>query len=682
MNENVKIVFGLLGGLALFLYGMNGMSDALQKTAGDKMKKILSFLTKNPIMGALAGALVTAVLQSSSATTVMVIGFVSAGLMSLPQAISVIFGANIGTTMTAQLMAFKISDYIYPLIFIGFMMNFVCKKEQLKNIGLVIFSFGLLFEGIEIMGSVMKPLAGSAIFVDLMAKVKEIPILGVALGTVMTLVVQSSSATIAVLQNFASQAGPDGVTSVMGLTGAIPILLGDNIGTTITALLASIGQSKNAKRTALAHSVFNITGSILFMFLLPVLARFVQFISPKGNEVDVISRQIANAHTTFNVVCTLIWLPLIPVMVKIVTTIIPGKDKKTDDGPASVLEDGVIAQPAAALYLVSEELGHMAEVGSNLLTSLKGSFSADKASSEKAKEQYKMYRKQAARMESDLSTYVTKMLSSGNLTQQQSGQAAGLLYVSNNIGRIADRCEEIADVHDKILMDKRSFSDAATGELQDCIEISRKLFDRAIRSVKDGDLDRARTVVKKKNKMRKAQKQLKRAHLARVNEGLCDASMTEDYSAIMYSLDRIVDNCVSIAEETLDHIAFVNLTEDEQTQKSEQAVSKKVSEQPEQTKPSADYAKTSQSNGDLTDGDDGAEEGEEGTADIIAEINAEETREEYESKQIAQHDTGSHDTSSHDTSSHDTSSKDAADGKDQDAETTKCNIVAKATDLT
>ena len=672
MNENVKIVFGLLGGLALFLYGMNGMSDALQKTAGDKMKKILSFLTKNPIMGALAGALVTAVLQSSSATTVMVIGFVSAGLMSLPQAISVIFGANIGTTMTAQLMAFKISDYIYPLIFIGFMMNFVCKKEQLKNIGLVIFSFGLLFEGIEIMGSVMKPLAGSAIFVDLMAKVKEIPILGVALGTVMTLVVQSSSATIAVLQNFASQAGPDGVTSVMGLTGAIPILLGDNIGTTITALLASIGQSKNAKRTALAHSVFNITGSILFMFLLPVLARFVQFISPKGNEVDVISRQIANAHTTFNVVCTLIWLPLIPVMVKIVTTIIPGKDKKTDDGPASVLEDGVIAQPAAALYLVSEELGHMAEVGSNLLTSLKGSFSADKASSEKAKEQYKTYRRQAARMESDLSTYVTKMLSSGNLTQQQSGQAAGLLYVSNNIGRIADRCEEIADVHNKILMDKRSFSDAATGELQDCIEISRKLFDRAIRSVKDGDLDRARTVVKKKNKMRKAQKQLKRAHLARVNEGLCDASMTEDYSAIMYSLDRIVDNCVSIAEETLDHIAFVNLTEDEQTQKSEQAASQKATAQPEQAKPSADYAKTSQSDGDLTDGDDGTEESEEGTADIIAEINAEETREEYESKQIAQHDT----------SSHDTSSKDAADGKDQDAETTKCNIVAKATDLT
>ncbi len=630
MNENVKIVFGLLGGLALFLYGMNGMSDALQKTAGDRMKKILSFLTKNPVMGALAGMLVTAVLQSSSATTVMVIGFVSAGFMSLPQAISVIFGANIGTTMTAQLMAFKISDYIYPIIFIGFLMNFVCKKEQLKNIGLVIFSFGLLFEGIEIMGSVMKPLATSAIFVDLMAKVKEMPILGVALGTAMTLVVQSSSATIAVLQNFASQAGPDGVTSVIGLTGAIPILLGDNIGTTITALLASIGQSKNAKRTALAHSIFNVTGSILFLFALPLLTRFVQFISPKGNEVDVISRQIANAHTTFNVVCTLIWLPLIPVMVKIVTTIIRGNDRKTDDGVASVLEDGVIAQPTAALYLVCEELEHMSDVGSNLLEALRESFGTDDAQREQAKEQYQKYRRQAARMESDLSTYVTKMLSSGNLTQQQSGQAAGLLYVSNNIGRIADRCEEIADVHDKILTDRRTFSDAATGELQDCIEISRKLFDRAIRSVRDGDLERARTVVKKKNKMRKAQKQLKRAHLARVNEGLCDASMTEDYSAIMYSLDRIVDNCVSIAEEALDHIAFVNLSEDEKKEITQdlESVSENAQKQLHEKVQTQNEAKNAQKMKAKAADTDSEDTTEEGTADIIAEIDAEETQED------------------------------------------------------
>lgn len=222
------------------------------------MKKVLALLTRNRLLGVLAGALTTAVLQSSSATTVMAIGFVSAGLMSLPQAISIIFGANIGTTMTAQIIAFKISDYIYLFVFLGFIITFVTKSEKWKNIGQTIFAFGLLFLGIETMGSVMKPLASSPVFLNLIGKVADVPILGVLVGTLMTLVVQSSSATIAVLQNFATQAGPDGVTSIIGLAGAIPILLGDNIGTTITALLACIGQSKDAKRTAAAHCIYGI----------------------------------------------------------------------------------------------------------------------------------------------------------------------------------------------------------------------------------------------------------------------------------------------------------------------------------------------------------------------------------------------------------------------------------------
>ncbi|WP_242969901.1 Na/Pi cotransporter family protein, partial [Butyricicoccus porcorum] len=232
--------------LAVFIYGMNLMSEGLQKAAGEKMKKVLGILTKNPIVGMLAGALVTAVLQSSSATTVMAIGFVSAGLMTLPQAISVIFGANIGTTMTAQIIAFKIDDFIWPIVFIGFVLYFFPKKESIKNIGQSVFAFGLLFVGITTMSNVMKPLADSPVFLSMIEQVAHIPILGVCVGALMTLVVQSSSATIAVLQNFASQPMADGVTSILGLTGAIPILLGDNIGTTITALLASVGQPKNA----------------------------------------------------------------------------------------------------------------------------------------------------------------------------------------------------------------------------------------------------------------------------------------------------------------------------------------------------------------------------------------------------------------------------------------------------
>ena len=293
MNSTLEVIFGLLGGLAVFIFGMNMMSDCLQKAAGEKMKRILALLTKNPILGVLAGALTTAVLQSSSATTVMAIGFVSAGLMNLPQAISIILGANIGTTMTAQIIAFKLSDYIYAIIFIGFIISFVVKSERAKNIGQTIFAFGLLFLGIETMGSVMKPLASSPIFTDMIEQV-----LGVAVGTLMTLVVQSSSATIAVLQNFAEQPGPDGVSSILGLAGAIPILLGDNIGTTITALLASIGQTKDAKRTALAHCIFNISGCFLFIWFVKPYAALIQYISPKGPEIAVISRQSLQQRRT------------------------------------------------------------------------------------------------------------------------------------------------------------------------------------------------------------------------------------------------------------------------------------------------------------------------------------------------------------------------------------------------
>ncbi len=556
MNEIMTTVFGLAGGLAMFLFGMNSMSDALQKAAGERMKQILSFLTKNPIMGALAGALVTAVLQSSSATTVMVIGFVSAGLMTLPQGISVIFGANIGTTMTAQLMAFKISDYIYPIIFIGFIVYFIAKSEKAKNIGMVIFSFGLLFEGIEIMGSVMKPLAGSAVFTDLMGRVSEIPALGVVLGAVMTLVVQSSSATIAVLQNFASQPAADGVTSVIGLAGAIPILLGDNIGTTITALLASIGQSKAAKRTAISHSIFNISGSIVFACLIRPFAAFITYISPSGNEVDVIARQIANAHTCFNIVCTLIWLPLLPVMVKIVTTIIPGKDKlpQTDCKP-KFLDEKLLDQPVAAMYLLSQEIGRCADMASDMLRTAKAALSG------KAEDfqTYGVEAEHVRNLKNDISEYTAKLLSSGVLTENQSEQTAGLLYVSNNIDRMTEYSQNVTEMVQKIYQTGKKLSSSAEKELEECYDTAHDLFDRAVDSVRYGDTNMAQQVIADKKKLRKAQKRFNKAHMARVKAGKCEASMTADFSAILYGLERIVDNSVNIAEETLDNIRFMEL---------------------------------------------------------------------------------------------------------------------------
>ena len=558
MNETVKICFGLIGGLALFLYGMNTMSDALQKTAGERMKKILSFLTKNPIMGALAGALVTAVLQSSSATTVMAIGFVSAGLMTLPQAISVIFGANIGTTMTAQLLAFKLSDYIYPIIFIGFMLQFVAKTEKLKNIGMVIFSFGLLFEGIEIMGHVMKPLAGSSVFVDLMAEVSSTPVLGVLLGGVMTLVVQSSSATIAVLQNFAAQPAADGVSSVIGLTGAIPILLGDNIGTTITAILASIGQTKNAQRTAIAHSIFNISGSLVCLCIIPLFAQFVQYISPSGREIDIISRQIANAHTTFNVVCTLAWLPFIPVMVKIVKAIIRGEDKNFKAAyEPQYLDNNLLDKPAAAMYLVSLELERLVGLADRTLNRLK--LVLDSQRTAKDYETFQEDLMILEQLQGRITEYITKLLSGGYLTEQQSEETARLLFVTNNIQRMGERCRDMDEICGQVVAQNRVFSSAANEEIVKCITLAQSLLSRSVEAVKTGSKEMVNDIFRDTDQMRRSERRCNKAHLKRVKEGECHADMTPYFSDLLYNLSRIADNCVSIAEEADTGAGFAEL---------------------------------------------------------------------------------------------------------------------------
>lgn len=558
MNETVKICFGLIGGLALFLYGMNTMSDALQKTAGERMKKILSFLTKNPIMGALAGALVTAVLQSSSATTVMAIGFVSAGLMTLPQAISVIFGANIGTTMTAQLLAFKLSDYIYPIIFIGFMLQFVGKTEKLKNIGMVIFSFGLLFEGIEIMGHVMKPLAGSSVFVDLMAEVSSTPVLGVLLGGVMTLVVQSSSATIAVLQNFAAQPAADGVSSVIGLEGAIPILLGDNIGTTITAILASIGQTKNAQRTAIAHSIFNISGSLVCLCIIPLFAQFVQYISPSGREIDIISRQIANAHTTFNVVCTLAWLPFIPVMVKIVKAIIRGEDKNLKAAyEPQYLDNNLLDKPAAAMYLVSLELERLVGLADRTLNRLK--LVLDSQRTAKDYEAFQEDLMILEQLQGRVTEYITKLLSGGYLTEQQSEETARLHFVTNNIQRMAERCRDMDEICRQVVAQNSVFSSAANEEIVKCITLAQSLLSRSVEAVKTGSKEMVNDIFRDTDQMRRSERRCNKAHLKRVKEGECHANMTPYFSDLLYNLSRIADNCVSIAEEADTGAGFAEL---------------------------------------------------------------------------------------------------------------------------
>lgn len=567
MSEVVTTLFGLFGGLAVFLFGMNQMSESLQKAAGEKMRTILGILTKNPLMGALAGALVTAVLQSSSATTVMVIGFVSAGLMGLPQAISVIFGANIGTTMTAQLIAFDIGEYIYPILFISFVVQFASKNEKVKDIAMVFFSFGLLFEGIQIMSSVMKPLAASPVFTELMWKVRDLPVLGVFLGLCMTLVVQSSSATIAVLQSFASQAGPDGA-SVIGLAGAIPILFGDNIGTTITALLASIGQSRDAKRTAIAHTCFNISGTIVFSFFIPLFAKFVQFVSPKGPEVEVISRQIANAHTIFNVVCTLIWLPLVPLMVKIVCRLVPDHAEHTAAGTKEAepryLDLRMVSQPQAALILVSREISRNLDAVKELLSDLSGVLLPGSGKVKKDEtagvqkllpEEYLRECSNVQRVQESMISYISELFSRGSLTPEQSEQASGLLALIHCASRVADRCYDIVTKAGTLKTQGKTFSADATEELGRCFAAMERLYLQAIHLLGTGAGEAAdpEAITKAKRKLHKSIRQFNKAHLRRIESGKCTKDMTGIYSDILYNVDRIGDNCVGILEEALEH---------------------------------------------------------------------------------------------------------------------------------
>lgn len=565
MSDNLQIIFGLFGGLAIFIYGMNLMSECLQKAAGEKMKSILAMLTKNPVLGVLAGLVTTAVLQSSSATTVMAIGFVSAGLMTLPQAISIILGANIGTTITAQIIAFKISDYIYVFVFLGFIISFVSKSEKVKNIGQTIFAFGLLFLGIETMGDVMKPLASSPVFTNMIAQVADIPVLGVAVGTLMTLVVQSSSATIAVLQNFASQAEPDGVTSILGLAGAIPILLGDNIGTTITALLASVGQSRDAKRTAVAHCVFNISGCLLFIWFVKPYAAFIQSISPKGPEVEVISRQIANAHTIFNVTMTVIWMFLITkVMVPLVMKLVPdGKKQMNDPMEPKYLDDNLIGQPAAALQLVAKEMLHCSNVVREMiLNTAELVHKEDRGLLEKLGEKAEI----AKNLNEKITEYLANLFSAGVLTEDQATNTAGIMYVLSDVERVASLCQEVGDsVKDK-LDKKYKFSREAMKELEKSLKLIEEMYEESLQIMETGNRENARKIAKKKGKILDLDINMRKAHMMRVSKGKCEASLTAPYNKILHAIDRMGNSCVNIADaalETLDINYFMALGQEQ-----------------------------------------------------------------------------------------------------------------------
>lgn len=551
-SETVQMIITMLGGLALFIYGMNLMSDGLQKSAGERMKNILALLTRNPVLGVLAGALCTAVLQSSSATTVMVIGFVSAGLMSLRQAISIILGANIGTTITAQLIAFSIGDYAWAFVAVGFVMYFFLKKKEfLSYLGQTIFAFGVLFVGINIMGDAMKPLAGSPVFIDLMTQVHDIPVLGVLLGTLMTVVVQSSSATIAVLQNLASTAGPDGVTSIIGLTGALPILFGDNIGTTITAVLASIGGSLAAKRTAAAHVVFNITGTFIFIWFIPYYAKFIQFISPYGAEIDVISRQIANAHSCFNIFNTILFIPIIGILVKVVTKIVPGKELERMPSDPIFLDHNVLDRPFAAIHLATKEIIRLAEMTFTMIRDAQKAFvGGDREAADKVKKA----EENVNVLQEHIVNYLAGMFTADTITEEQSAKVSGLLHIAADIEHIGDHCKNISEFADEKIKNSYDFSEEAYGEICGCFDLAKKMAAKSIEAMEECSHEIAGDVRIMEKEMNRTESELRLHHMKRISDGKCSPEFTVIYTDVVHNIEKIGDYCNNIAEAVEDNV--------------------------------------------------------------------------------------------------------------------------------
>ncbi|MEA4922050.1 MAG: Na/Pi cotransporter family protein [Eubacteriaceae bacterium] len=554
MNDVFQTITTLLGGLALFIFGMNMMSDGLQKAAGDKMRSFLALLTKNPVLGVLAGAACTAVLQSSSATTVMVIGFVSAGLMKLPQAISVILGANIGTTITAQLIAFKIGDYAWIVVFIGFLMFFFLKKhEKVSQIGQILFAFGILFVGINTMSDVMKPLADSPVFTNLMMQVQDLPGLGVLLGAVMTMVVQSSSATIAVLQNLASTAGPDGVHSILGLQGSLPILFGDNIGTTITALLASIGASVNAKRTAVAHVIFNVSGTLLFIWFIPYIAKFVAYISPKGAEIEVISRQIANSHMLFNVCNMLIWLPLIWLLVKIVTKLIPGEEKEVLPEAPIYLDDHVLDRPVFAIHLATKELSRLSGYTSEMIVKSKTAFLSGDM---QAVREVTAIEDNINKLQDKIVSYLAGILTAEGTTAAQSERVSGLMHVAADIEHIGDYCQNIVELAEEKTKNKYEFSDKACAEIYECFDQITRMLRDTREALDKGDYRIAKIVLDEEKEINNTEKRLRKQHMQRLNDNTCSPAFTVIYTDVIHNIEKVGDCCNNIAEAVLDDVHF------------------------------------------------------------------------------------------------------------------------------
>ncbi|ART77295.1 sodium-dependent phosphate transporter [Sutcliffiella horikoshii] len=533
-----RLIFEFVGGLGIFLFGIKYMGDGLQKSAGDKLRDILDRFTTNPFMGVLAGILVTILLQTSSGTTALTVGLVSAGFMTLRQAIGVIMGANIGTTVTAFIIGIKIDEYALPIIAAGAVLLFFFKKQKIQYFGQIVFGFGALFYGLKTMGDGLKPLRELQTFTDLTVTMSDNPILGVVVGTVFTVIVQSSSATIGILQELYGQ-------GAISLDAALPVLFGDNIGTTITAVLAAIGASVAARRAALSHVVFNLLGTAIVILLLIPFEKFILFLQ---STLDLNPEMtIAFAHGSFNIANVIIQFPFIGLLALIVTKIIPGDDAIVEY-KAKHLDPIFIEQsPSLALGQAKEEVLRMGEFS---IVGLDSTHNYLKTGTSKYSEQAYSIEDAINNLDRKITDYLVK-LSSASLSDNESEEHSVLMDTVRDIERIGDHFENIVELVDYQIANKVELTEAADTDLEEMFTLTQSTVKEAIEALRTNNKDLANEVRLKEDKIDKMERSLRKKHILRMNEGLCSGQAGIVFVDIISNLERIGDHAVNIAEAVL-----------------------------------------------------------------------------------------------------------------------------------
>ena len=528
---SLKMIVSLFAGLGLFLYGMHIMSDALQKTAGDRLKKLLEILTTNKYLGVMVGATITAIIQSSSATTVMVVGLVNAGIMNLSQAVGVIMGANIGTTMTAQIIAFKFNDIVPYTIIIGALLMLFSRKKSHKQMGELVIGFGILFMGMNMMSEAMKPLKDIPAFTEFMLNLKHNPLLGLFAGLALTSIIQSSSATIGILQALAMQ-------GLIPIEAALPILFGENIGTCVTAMFASIGTSITARRAATLHLTFNIIGSVIFVIILnPIVALVVLTASEPA-------RQIANAHTFFNIANTLLQLPFSALLIAFVTKVIPGEDAQ-DKFALKYLDKRILETPSIAVGQIVKEIVRMGDIARcNVQKGIEAIITGDENLINEIYNNEKVINE----LERRIGEFLQAVLHSAALGSDQQKKVGMLINTIHDVERMGDHAENLAEAAQYKLDNKVIFSNSAIEELKKVYENVDAAIDNAFLALSTEDAVYVDAVDEYEGKVDDLRDILKDSHINRLNKGECNINAGVLFLDILTNLERVSDHCVNVAD--------------------------------------------------------------------------------------------------------------------------------------